>query len=191
LTAARAARPLVVALAGAALALAVACGGGAEAPVASPGATTQPQATATKEAPSTKGQALSTAEIVRLLRPSVVRVQTESATLDILGRLVPTSGVGTGVIIDGEGHILTNNHVVSIDGRPARRIIVTLDDGSTLDAQIVGTDSPTDLAVLKIWGLNLTPAKLGKAADLQVGDDVVAIGYALDLEGAYRHAGRR
>jgi S1-C subfamily serine protease len=120
---------------------------------------------------------------VRLLRPSVVRVQTEGATLDILGRPVPTGGVGTGVIIDQEGHIITNNHVVRLDSGLASRVTVTLSDDRTVTAQIVGTDAPTDLAVLKIDATDLTPAKLGDVSQLQVGEDVVAIGYALDLPG--------
>jgi serine protease Do len=120
---------------------------------------------------------------VRLLRPSVVRVQTEGARFDILGRPVPTQGVGTGVIIDEEGHIVTNNHVVRLDSRLASRVVVTLSDDRTFTAEIVGTDAPTDLAVLKIDGTDLTPAKLGDVGQLQVGEDVVAIGYALDLPG--------
>jgi S1-C subfamily serine protease len=117
----------------------------------------------------------------------VVRVQTEGATLDALGRIVPRSGVGTGVIIDEEGHVITNNHVIRIDGSPngeiARQIIVSLDDQRTYGARVIGTDPPTDLAVLKIEAVDLVPARLGRSGDLLVGDDVVAIGFALDLEG--------
>jgi serine protease Do len=120
---------------------------------------------------------------VRLLRPSVVRIQTEGASLDILGRAVPTQGVGTGVIIDQEGHIVTNNHVVRLDSGLASRVVVTLSDDRTVTAEIVGTDAPTDLAVLKIEAMNLAPAKLGDVSKLQVGEEVVAIGYALDLPG--------
>jgi serine protease Do len=165
------------------LALSACKGGGGQSPT--PEATeTAPAATASPSAvPTRTGGALSVPDIVQLLRPSVVRVQTEGATLDILGRPVPTGGVGTGVIIDQEGHIVTNNHVVRLDSGLASHITVGLSDGRTLTAQVVGTDPPTDLAVLKIDATNLTPATLGDVSDLQVGEDVVAIGYALDLPG--------
>jgi len=126
---------------------------------------------------------LTTVEIVRRLRPSVVRVLTEGATLDIFGRAVPSQGVGTGVILDEEGHIVTNYHVLVVGNAVGRRISVTLDDQRTFTAQVVGVDPPTDLAVLQVAADGLTPATLGRAADLPVGADVVAIGQALGLEG--------
>jgi S1-C subfamily serine protease len=144
-------------------------------PTVSPGALTTPSGQRTP---------LTTAEIVRLLRPSVVHILIEGTTFSVFGEAIPTEGVGTGVIIDNEGHIITNNHVVFIDGeRPARNITVTLSDGRQFQASLVGGDRPTDLAVLKIDADNLTPARLGDTAQLQVGDDVVAIGHALDLPG--------
>jgi serine protease Do len=129
--------------------------------------------------------ALTTPQIVEKLRPSIVRVQTESATLDIFGRTTPSTGVGTGVIINADGHIVTNNHVVTTGGgnTPADRITVTLSDQRTFAATIVGRDQPTDLAVLKIDASGLTPAAYGNADEQQVGEDVVAIGFALDLKG--------
>ncbi len=180
---------LVAAISGAALLLA-SCGGGSES-TASPTAETTPAVVETPGAvatptPRVDGEPLTTAEIVRLLRPSVVRVQTEGAQLDILGRVVPSRGVGTGVIMDEEGHIITNNHVVRLGdptGPLAQRIVVTLADSSTARASVVGTDPPTDLAVIQIDMPNLTPARLGDVDSLQVGDDVVAIGHALGLEG--------
>jgi S1-C subfamily serine protease len=129
--------------------------------------------------------ALTTPQIVEKLRPSIVRVQTETATLDVFGRTTPSTGVGTGVIIDTDGHIVTNNHVVTIgDGNtPADRITVTLADQRTLEAKIVGRDQPTDLAVLKIDATDITPARFGNADEQQIGEDVVAIGFAFDLKG--------
>ena len=125
-----------------------------------------------------------TAELVELLRPSVVHIKSEAATLDVFGQLVPSSGVGTGFIIDEEGHIVTNNHVISIDnGNPADDITVTLDDGSQYTAEIVGRDPPTDIAVLKIDAQSLKAATLGDSSSLKVGEDVIAIGNALDLPG--------
>jgi len=169
--------------------VAVACGGDGGGPMqtASPTATVIASATASPRAvatPSGERIPLTTAEIVRLLRPSVVHILIEGTTFSVFGQPIPTEGVGTGFITDNEGHIVTNNHVVFIDGEsPARKITVTLSDGRQFQASLVGGDRPTDLAVLKIDADNLTPATLGDTAQLQVGDDVVAIGHALDLPG--------
>lgn len=131
-------------------------------------------------------EALSTVEIVERLAPSIVRVQTESATLDIFGRTQPSGGVGTGVIIDTQGRIITNNHVVTTGNGDtvAETITITLHDQRTATARVVGRDPATDLAVLQIDAEGLQPASLGDAEALQVGQDVVAIGFALDLAGA-------
>jgi S1-C subfamily serine protease len=167
----------------------VACGGGAAepSPTASPTASVIGSPSASPGAvntPSGERTPLTTAEIVRLLRPSVVHVLIEGTTFSVFGEPIPTEGVGTGFITDNEGHIVTNYHVVFVDSeRPAQKITVTLSDGRQFQASLAGGDRPTDLAVLKIDADNLTPAKLGDTAQLQVGDDVVAIGHALDLPG--------
>jgi len=122
---------------------------------------------------------LSTVEIARLLRPSVVHIQTEVVQLDFFMQPVPMSGVGTGIILDTQGHILTNNHVVE----GANKIIVSLSDSRSFDARVVGLDPLMDLAVILIDADDLTPARLGDSSRLQVGEDVVAIGHALDLPG--------
>ncbi len=130
------------------------------------------------------GAPLSTSELVQRLTPSVVHVLSEAASLDVLGEVVPSRGVGTGIIIDREGHIVTNNHVVTLESdQPAQKITVTLSDGRKFAATIVGRDPPTDLAVLKIDAGDLSPVTLGEASALAVGEDVVAIGNALDLPG--------
>src|SRR5881397_1489495 len=156
-----------------------ACGDDNAAPAPTTSASTSPRATT-----SSGGASSATAELVKLLRPSVVHIKSETATLDVFGQLVPSAGVGTGFIIDDKGHIVTNNHVVSTDsGDPAQDITVTLDDGSEHSAKIAGRDPPTDVAVLQIDGGNLKPATLGDSSKLEVGDDVIAIGNALDLPG--------
>jgi S1-C subfamily serine protease len=90
-------------------------------------------------------------------------------------------GAGTGFIVDPGGYIVTNNHVV----QGAQRLTITLPppDGRTFDAQVVGTDAQTDLAVLKIDAANLPTVPLGDSSQLRVGEWVVAIGNALALEG--------
>ncbi len=84
--------------------------------------------------------------IIKALSPSVVHIQTEGVQLDQFNQPVPTGGVGTGEIIDDQGHVLTNNHV--IDG--AETILVTLSDGRALEAELIGGDATLDLAVLSI-----------------------------------------
>lgn len=88
---------------------------------------------------------------------------------------------GSGVIIDKEGHIITNNHVVSGD---IQQMLVTLSDGRIFKASVVGTDPTTDLAVIKLENppTDLTLARLGTSSDLQVGQQVAAIGAPLGLQ---------
>ncbi|MDN5797039.1 MAG: trypsin-like peptidase domain-containing protein [Intrasporangium sp.] len=90
---------------------------------------------------------------------------------------------GSGVIIDGRGHVLTNNHVVA--GATGGSISVSLSNGRTYSASIVGTDPSTDLAVVKIQGApdDLTPITLGDSSKVSVGDPVMAIGNPLGLSG--------
>ncbi|HET6614298.1 MAG TPA: hypothetical protein VFH62_00305, partial [Dehalococcoidia bacterium] len=103
-----------------ALPIAAACSdsgdGGSDAtstPAAS-GSETPGQGGGSASAPSIRSEdGLTTVQIVDKLAPSIVRVQTEGATIDQFGRVAPSTGIGTGVIIDTDGHIVTNNHVVT------------------------------------------------------------------------------
>ena len=113
-----------------------------------------------------------TTEVVKTLTPSVVNITTEVGGTVTAGGLTP-SGIGTGVIIDTEGYILTIDHV--LEG--AQSTTVTLHSGAEYSTEIVGRDPATDLAVIKIDAIGLVPATLGKSSDLLVGEDVVAIGY--------------
>jgi S1-C subfamily serine protease len=88
-------------------------------------------------------------------------------------------GAGTGFEITADGYIVTNNHVV--EGQD--RIDVAYNDGRTLSAKLVGRDPSVDLAVIKVEGTNLPFIELGDSDAVQVGDEVVAIGNALALEG--------
>jgi len=124
---------------------------------------------------------LTTPEAVKILTPSIVQVVTETLSMNMFNQPIPNRGVGTGIVLNTEGHVLTNNHVV--DG--AQRITVIFADGNSRVAEIVGRDFQTDLAVIQVEpsGLTLRPAKLGVSAELQVGEDVIAIGHALGLPG--------
>ena len=92
-------------------------------------------------------------------------------------RAEPRQGLGSGVIIDANGYILTNHHV--IDG--AEQIKVDLNDGRSLDARVVGTDPPSDLAVLKVEASGLPVLVLGDSDRTRVGDVVLAIGNPLGV----------
>lgn len=117
----------------------------------------------------------SIADVVERVMPSVVSIMTEIVAYDIFQREYTQSTAGSGVIIDNEGYIVTNNHVV----QNAKSVQVELADGRTFPANIVGTDALSDLAVLKTNATDLPYAHLGDPSQLAVGDWVVAIGNAL------------
>ena len=115
------------------------------------------------------------ADLVDKTADCVVEITTEEVTSNsIFGQYV-TSGAGSGVIIRSDGYIVTNNHVTS----GASNITVTLHNGETYTATLVGSDSKTDLAVIKIDADNLTTAVFGSSDDVRVGDSVIAIGNPL------------
>ena len=125
--------------------------------------------------------AMPTTEVVKLLTPSVVNIATNLASASLFNSPFPPSGVATGIILTPEGHVLTNYHVVEI----GQGIRVTLNDGSNHEADVVGEDPVTDLAVIKIVGVEgLEPARLGDSSTLLVGEDVIAIGHAMGIPGA-------
>ncbi len=111
--------------------------------------------------------------------PSVVNITSTALTFNFFYGLMPQQGQGTGFIIDREGHILTNYHVVE----GARRVEVTLYNRKKYTAEIIGQDKSHDLAVVKINAPNLTPAVLGDSRSLQVGQFVYAIGNPFGLNG--------
>lgn len=134
------------------------------------------------------GDALDAAAVVEKLKPSVVSI-TSTVTADersgfgyaFEGGTRTVQSAGSGVVLSADGEVLTNAHVVA----QARSISVALADGRTFPAKVLGADPSEDLALLKLDGASgLTPAELGSSATLRVGDDVVAIGNALDLPGA-------
>ena len=110
------------------------------------------------------GDQMTAEELVRLAEPSVVRIATNS-------------GVGSGFVVAEDGYIITNNHVVA----GSRTVQVTLSDGSDHEGTVVGTDPKADLAVVKIDRDGLSALALADLDNVSIGQDVIAIGYALDL----------
>ncbi len=117
---------------------------------------------------------------VERLSESVVSIDSVRLARDYRFGVVPLEGQASGVIIDSTGNIVTNNHV--IDG--AAKVQVTLKDGRTFVGEVVGTDPATDVALVKVDGINLPVAQLGDSEKLKAGQIVLAIGNALGLPGA-------
>lgn len=124
---------------------------------------------------------------VEKVSKSVVNIASVRMMQDQLFRVFPVQGVGSGIIIDNRGHILTNNHV--IDGTD--RLRVTLDNSKQVNAKVVGTDEETDLAVVRAEPLEIynndevkfQPANLGNSEELKVGQIVMALGNPFGLTG--------
>jgi S1-C subfamily serine protease len=116
--------------------------------------------------------------VARVL-PSVVSIVARRIDTDQFNKRTPKAGLGSGVIVDQRGHILTNNHVVE----GFEEFKVTLPDGRTFRGTLVGGDFFTDLAVLKIEGKDLRPLPLGDSSKLAIGETVIAIGSPLWIEG--------
>lgn len=110
----------------------------------------------------------------------VVHITTRSARAELLFLEVPAEGTGSGSVLDQQGHILTNYHVVE----GANEIKVTLFDGETYPAQLIGHDAPNDIAVLKISAPpeSLIPVEFGDSSKLKVGQMIYAIGNPFGLE---------
>ncbi len=121
------------------------------------------------QAPAANGSVESVAQKVL---PSVVKIDVTTAQ---------GGASGSGIILTADGTILTNNHVV--EGAEAGSLTVSFDDGTSAKAEVLGTDPLTDTAVIKAEGVtDLTPATIGKSANLGVGESVVAIGSPFGLD---------
>jgi len=110
---------------------------------------------------------------------SVVNVTSKAVAFDFFYGLVPQEGQGSGFIIDHDGHILTNYHVIA----EARQVEVTLHNRKKYRATVVGTDRSHDLAIIQIKAPELAPMTLGDSKNLQVGQKVYAIGNPFGLSG--------
>lgn len=117
---------------------------------------------------------------VERLSESVVTIRSVKFNRGMPLRSAPVQGAGTGFIIDSNGHIISNYHVVDDAGR----VEVTLKDGRTFMGMVVGGDRATDVALVKIEGTHLPAARLGDSEKLKAGQMALAIGNALNLPGA-------
>ena len=131
------------------------------------------------------GSKMTVQEVTNATKDSVVEIKTESVSSDAWMQQYVTEGAGSGVVMTADGYIMTNNHV--IDG--ASKITVTTSDDKEYEAKLVGTDSITDIAVIKISAKNLTPVTYGNSDQLAVGDMAVAIGNPLGELGGTVSAG--
>lgn len=119
--------------------------------------------------------ALTVEQVAELVKPSVVAITTEQVVTGSFMLQYVSEGAGSGVIITTDGYIVTNHHV--IDG--ATNIKVTLADGASHTAKLIGSDAKADLAVLKIEATDLKPAPYGNAEELKLAETVVAVGNPL------------
>ena len=118
--------------------------------------------------------------VAKKAMPSVVGITTQTVRQDFFFGEIRDSGVGTGVIIDSRGYILTNAHVV--DNGSASAVTVLFHDGSKKEAKVLWSDPALDLAVIKVDGVKVIPADLGDSEKLEVGELAIAIGNPLGLQ---------
>ena len=119
-------------------------------------------------------------DAVEKVSKSVVNIASVRMVQDQLFRVFPVEGVGSGIIVDGKGFILTNNHVVD----EAQKLRITLKDGNVFNGVVVGTDEVTDLAVVRVDSKEALPfARLGDSDQLKIGEIVIAIGNPFGLTG--------
>ena len=121
------------------------------------------------------GSALTITEIVNMNADSVVEILVSGTAQGYFGQMQPVEGAGSGVIIRDDGYIATNYHVI----QGANKVQVTLHNGETYPATIIGGNSDMDIAVIKISAKDLKPATVGDSSTVSVGDTAVAIGNPL------------
>jgi len=137
----------------------------------------KPQSNVIAEATPLVSKSLSLIEIFEKSEPGVVRVNVQRGeTEEVRG------GVGSGFVFDKKGHIITNAHVV----KDANKVVVTFLDGRSYNAEIIGTDEYTDLAVIKVNAdlALLHPLLIGDSSNLKVGEGIAAIGNPFGLSGS-------
>jgi len=168
---------------GAALLAAVLASGGTVVALSASGALDKPTATTTTPTGTTVGatnqpvtidESSATVDVAAKASPAVVRI-TVSGNVDTSQGVIPETGVGSGLIYDPHGWILTNHHVVE----GSDRLQVELNDGRVFEGRVYGIDTLTDLAIVKIDASDLPVANIGRSSELKVGQLVVAIGSPL------------
>lgn len=143
------------------------------------GRSTAPASSAVTTSATVASAGASVPDVIAAVQASVVTIDVTSSATTRSGRTVQQSGAGTGFVIDADGLIATNAHVVE----GATSVTVTLSDGSQAQGTVVGADASADLAVVRIDRTGLTPVTVGSSTALRVGDEVIAIGNALGLGG--------
>jgi S1-C subfamily serine protease len=138
-----------------------------------------PQITKAAEPPTFDAEEQNNIAVYKRVSPSVVNITSTSLAFDFFYGPVPQQGQGSGFVIDKDGHILTNYHVIA----DARQVEVTLTNKKKYKAEIIGRDPSHDLAVIKIDAPDLHPVTLGDSSQLQVGQKVYAIGNPFGLNG--------
>jgi S1-C subfamily serine protease len=130
--------------------------------------------------PVTLDESSAIIDVAAKVSPAVVRITAEGTNANALGDQIPQTGVGSGVIYDSRGWILTNRHVVTNDSAQiASKLTVELKDGRELEGRVYGVDTLTDLAIVKIEASDLPAAAVGDSSALKVGQLVIAIGSPL------------
>lgn len=119
-----------------------------------------------------------TEKVASTVTPAVVGIETTEVSYDMFTGEYESSGVGTGFIVDSNGYIVTNQHVVT--NKP-KKISVTLKDGTVYDAKIVYQTTVVDLAIIKIDAKNLPTVKLGDSEKINIGQSAIAIGNPLGM----------
>ena len=131
------------------------------------------------------GSEMTVSEIVDKNADAVVEILVSGTSQDYFGQMQVTEGAGSGVIVTADGYIVTNYHVI----QGANKVQVTLHDGSTYPAAIIGGVDENDIAVIKINAKDLTVAELGDSSTVEVGDTAVAIGNPLGQLGGTATSG--
>ncbi len=140
----------------------------------------EPGAPVTLERSEGAAPASPLADVIERVLPSVVNVRIRAIGFDPLGEPQIGEGQGSGVVIDEEGIILTNNHVVQ---RATEVEVIFTDERDPLQGEVVGTVPEKDIAVVRVDADDLTPIEIGTSADLRLGNEVVAVGFPLGLGG--------
>ncbi|MDQ3752230.1 MAG: trypsin-like peptidase domain-containing protein [Actinomycetota bacterium] len=117
--------------------------------------------------------------VIEQVLPSIVNVQTTSVVQDVFGGPSQGKGQGSGVVIDKDGIILTNNHVIA----GAVSVKVVFNGGKSMEGRVVDAVPERDLAIVKVEAANLKAIAIGRSDSLKLGDEVIALGYPLGLGG--------